>query len=30
MGSKLLQIATGDSGAVANTGAFTGRMSLDD
>ena len=30
MGSKLLQIATGDAEAVANTGAFTGRMSLDD
>ena len=30
MGSKLLQIATGDAKAVANTGAFTGRMSLDD
>ena len=30
MGSKLLQIATGDANAVANTGAFTGRMSLDD
>jgi len=30
MGSRLLQIATGDPGAVANTGAFTGRMSLDD
>ncbi len=30
MGSRLLQIATGDPEAVANTGAFTGRMSLDD
>src|SRR5439155_5102839 len=30
MGSRLLQIATGDPDAVANTGAFTGRMSLDD
>src|SRR5499426_4185824 len=30
MGSKLLAIATGDPNAVANTGAFTGRMSLDD
>src|SRR5438552_3402216 len=30
MGSKLLAIATGDPDAVANTGAFTGRMSLDD
>ena len=28
MGSKLLQIATGNPEAVANTGAFTGRMSL--
>jgi hypothetical protein len=30
MGSRLLQIATGDPNAVANTGAFTGRMGLDD
>jgi CoA:oxalate CoA-transferase len=30
MGSKLLQIATGNADAVANTGAFTGRMSLGD
>src|SRR5215470_15585613 len=30
MGSRLLQIATDDANAVANTGAFTGRMSLDD
>ena len=30
MGSRLLQIATGDPSAVANTGAFTGRMGLDD
>jgi crotonobetainyl-CoA:carnitine CoA-transferase CaiB-like acyl-CoA transferase len=30
MGSRLLQIATGDANAVANTGAFTGRMGLDD
>jgi len=30
MGSRLLQIATGDPDAAANTGAFTGRMSLDD
>ena len=30
MGSRLLQIATGDASAVANTGAFTGRMSLGD
>ena len=28
MGSRLLQIATGDPHAVANTGAFTGRMGL--
>ena len=30
MGSRLLQIATGDPNAVANTGAFTGRMGLSD
>jgi len=30
MGSRLLQIATGDPNAVANTGAFTGRMGLGD
>src|SRR5207244_10703072 len=30
MGSTLLRIATGDPDAVANTGPFTGRMSLDD
>ena len=30
MGSRLLQIATGNADAVANTGAFTGRMSLGD
>jgi crotonobetainyl-CoA:carnitine CoA-transferase CaiB-like acyl-CoA transferase len=30
MGSRLMRIATGDASAVANTGAFTGRMSLDD
>ncbi len=30
MGSKLLSIATGNPDAVANTGAFTGRMSLGD
>jgi crotonobetainyl-CoA:carnitine CoA-transferase CaiB-like acyl-CoA transferase len=30
MGSRLLRIATGDPNAVANTGAFTGRMSLGD
>ena len=30
MGSRLLQIATGDPSAVANTGAFTGRMGLGD
>jgi hypothetical protein len=30
MGSRLLQIATGDPNAVAKTGAFTGRMSLGD
>jgi crotonobetainyl-CoA:carnitine CoA-transferase CaiB-like acyl-CoA transferase len=30
MGSRLMQIATGDANAVAGTGAFTGRMSLDD
>ncbi len=30
MGSRLMRIATGDPDAVANTGAFTGRMSLDD
>jgi crotonobetainyl-CoA:carnitine CoA-transferase CaiB-like acyl-CoA transferase len=28
MGSRLLQIATGDQNAVANTGAFAGRMRL--
>ena len=30
MGSRLMRIATGDPAAVAGTGAFTGRMSLDD
>jgi crotonobetainyl-CoA:carnitine CoA-transferase CaiB-like acyl-CoA transferase len=30
MGSRLLQIATGDPNAVANTDAFTGRMGLSD
>src|SRR5580658_8775919 len=30
MGSRLLRIATGNPDAVANTGAFTGRMSLGD
>jgi crotonobetainyl-CoA:carnitine CoA-transferase CaiB-like acyl-CoA transferase len=30
MGSRLLQVATGDPNATANTGAFTGRMGLGD
>jgi crotonobetainyl-CoA:carnitine CoA-transferase CaiB-like acyl-CoA transferase len=30
MGSRLMQIATGDPSAVVNTGAFTGRMGLGD
>jgi crotonobetainyl-CoA:carnitine CoA-transferase CaiB-like acyl-CoA transferase len=30
MGSRLMQIATRDPSAVVNTGAFTGRMGLDD